>query len=53
MSAEGLQTRFGRMDWTWKDNAMHVRVSGGRCKIGLGPAFKPGTPLRAEFAQGR
>jgi hypothetical protein len=46
LSVRGVSTRIGQVDWWWKDRAMDVVVRGGRCKVRLGPAFAPGTPVR-------
>jgi hypothetical protein len=50
LSVRGLSTRIGKVDWTWKDQKMRVVIRGGRCKVRLGTAFEPGTPLNIEYS---
>lgn len=48
MSAKGLSTRLGKVDWEWRKGRMTVWLNGARCGVKLGPAFKPGTPLKIK-----
>jgi hypothetical protein len=45
MSARGISTRLGRVDWTWDGREMRVTVTGPKCAVRLGPSFPQGTPL--------
>jgi hypothetical protein len=48
MRVRGLSTRIGEVDWAWDGRRMHVKIHGNRCatcKVRLGAAFPPGTPL--------
>jgi len=49
MSARGLSTRLGEVDWNWDGKAMRVTVRGLRCAIRLGPSFHSKTPVNATF----
>ena len=51
MSARGLSTRLGEVDWSWKDRTMRVTVRGTRCTVRLGPAFPPKTPTSVNFVK--
>jgi hypothetical protein len=39
MSAKGLSTRLGKVDWEWRKGRMTVWVRGGKEAVRLGPAF--------------
>ncbi|WP_165227088.1 hypothetical protein [Aquisphaera insulae] len=43
MSARGLPTSLGVVDWSWKDRRMEVHVSGSKPAIRLGPSFVAAT----------
>jgi hypothetical protein len=45
MSARGLSTRLGMIDWAWQGFQMHVYVHGLRCPVRLGANFPMQTPI--------
>jgi hypothetical protein len=45
MSARGLSTRLGMVDWVWQGFQMHVYVRGLRCPVRLGANFPIQTPI--------
>jgi len=49
MSARGLSTRLGDVDWSWDGRAMRVTVRGLRCAVRLGTSFSSKTPVNATF----
>jgi hypothetical protein len=46
INVRGLSTRFGTMDWTWKDQTMDVVIRGRRWPVRPGPAFPPNTKTK-------
>jgi hypothetical protein len=51
MSARGVSTRLGRVDWTWDGQRMRVTVAGDKCAVRLGPTFPDATPLSVSFVR--
>ncbi len=47
VSARGLLTRFGPLEWFWDGKGMGVKVS-GKAAVRLGPAFPPGAAVEME-----
>ena len=43
MRVQGISTRFGTVDWQWKDGVMDVALSGAPIPVRLGTAFASGT----------
>ena len=48
MSAKGLSTRLGKVDWEWRKGRMTVWLRGEKCAVKLGPAFDSDTPLKVK-----
>jgi hypothetical protein len=49
MRVEGAPTKVGTVDWVWQDGKMSVKLRGGRCRVKLGPAFPPATPVETRM----
>jgi hypothetical protein len=49
LSARGVGTRLGLVDWQWQAGKMTVRVHGPKCAVRLGAAFAANTPLEVKF----
>jgi hypothetical protein len=50
MSVQRIPTRHAEVGWSWDNHQMRVTVRGCRCKVKLGPAFPPDTPIRVDYA---
>jgi hypothetical protein len=51
MSARGISTRWGVVDWNWDGHAMQITVRGTRCAVRLGPAFPAKTPTSVRLVK--
>ena len=49
MTARGMSTRLGVVDWDWNGREMRATVRGPRGPVRLGPAFPSRTPLRVNY----
>ena len=49
MHVRRVSTRLGEVDWGWDGHEMRVTIRGCRCKVRLGPAFSPETPVRVAY----
>jgi len=48
MSAKGLSTRLGKVDWEWRKGKMTVWLHGAKCPVKLGPAFPADAPIKIK-----
>jgi hypothetical protein len=49
LSARGIHTRLGAIDWTWDTRNVEVVIRGRPVRVRLGDAFGADAVLRARF----